>query len=129
MCEKAPTDPRPEIPSLPETAIDFGFDRREAVDEPALDRGLGFGDDRLQKEVAPDHERVVAPREAARPHEIVALRRQADVSVLSIKERGPQLLFQVADLFADRRLRDMKQLRRPAEPSVFRNRGEVAQVS
>src|SRR6202040_3964128 len=65
MCEKTPTDPRPEISSAPETAIDFGFDRREAVDEPAFDRGLGFGDDRLQKEVAPDPERIVAPREAA----------------------------------------------------------------
>jgi hypothetical protein len=75
MCEKAPTDPRPEIPSAPETAIDFGFDRREAVDEPALDRGLGFGDDRLQKEVAPDHERVVALWEAARPHEMLAFGR------------------------------------------------------
>ena len=80
MCEKAPTDPCPEIPSAPETAIDFGFDRWEAVDEPALDRGLGFGDDGVQKEVAPDHERVVAPREAARPREVVAFGRQADVA-------------------------------------------------
>ena len=73
--EKAPTDPRPEIPSAPKTEIDFGFDRREAVGA-ASDLAMIV----LQKEVAPDHERVVALWEAARPHEMVAFGRRADVA-------------------------------------------------
>ena len=56
-------------------------------------------------------------------------RRKPDGSVLAIEQRGSQLRFQVANLFADRGLRDMQKLRRPSKPSVFRHRGEVSQVS
>jgi hypothetical protein len=54
--------------------------------------------------------------------------RQLDLTFRPVEEPDPELLLELANLLAERRLADVQALGRPPEMQVFRDGDDVAQV-